>query len=336
MAEKSHRRKFLNRTLLGAAAAGAAFSLEERILLAALEQQSDQQTQPPAESEPMPCGQVGNVKVSRLLIGGNLIGGWAHSRDLIYASRLFRAYNTEEKIQETLALAEQHGINTIQADPRCMDSVVKYNQQGGKMQSLVCIMPDANEAKMAEQIKVVMDQGATMLYTHGGASEPHVRDGRIEVIAKCLELMRRQGVPAGIGSHSLEVPIACEKHGLNPDFYVKTFHSDRYWSATPEENREEWCWHRPTSGEHGTYFDNMWCLDPERTAQFMQSIQRPWFAFKVLAAGALHPRVAVPYAFRNGADFVILGMFDFQIAEDASIVRATLRKLDQRDRPWMA
>ncbi len=336
MAEKSHRRRFLNRTLLGAAAAGAAYSLEERILLAALDQGADKKAQQPAETEPMPCGQVGKVKVSRLLIGGNLIGGWAHSRDLIYVSKLFRAYNTEEKVMETLALAEQQGINTIQADPRCMDLIVKYNQRGGRMQSLVCIPPNTDESKIADQIKVVIDQGATMLYTHGGATEPHVRDGRIDVIAKALELMRRQGVPAGVGGHALEVPMACEKHGLNPDFYVKTFHSDRYWSATPEENREPWCWHRPRSGDHDGFFDNMWCLNPKETAEFMKSVERPWFAFKVLAAGALHPRMAVPYAFRNGADFVILGMFDFQIAEDASIVRATLRKLNRRQRPWMA
>ena len=52
----------------------------------------------------MPCGKIGNVTISRLFIGGNLIGGWAHSRDLIYVSKLFKAYNTEAKIFETLEL----------------------------------------------------------------------------------------------------------------------------------------------------------------------------------------------------------------------------------------
>jgi hypothetical protein len=32
----------------------------------------------------MPYGQIKNLKVSRIFCGGNLIGGWAHSRDLIY------------------------------------------------------------------------------------------------------------------------------------------------------------------------------------------------------------------------------------------------------------
>ena len=58
--------------------------------------------------------------MSRLLIGGNLIGGWAHSRDLMYASKLFTSYNTEAKIFETLELAQECGVNTIQIDPACL------------------------------------------------------------------------------------------------------------------------------------------------------------------------------------------------------------------------
>ena len=57
------------------------------------------------------------MSLSRLFIGGNLIGGWAHSRDLMYASKLFTSYNTEAKIFETLELAQACGINTIQIGP---------------------------------------------------------------------------------------------------------------------------------------------------------------------------------------------------------------------------
>ncbi|MCJ7820097.1 MAG: DoxX family membrane protein, partial [Bacteroidales bacterium] len=61
----------------------------------------------------LPRGKIGNHEISRLILGGNLIGGWAHSRDLIYVSSLFMAYNTERKIYETLILSENAGINTI-------------------------------------------------------------------------------------------------------------------------------------------------------------------------------------------------------------------------------
>ena len=41
----------------------------------------------------LPRGRIGKFEISRLIMGGNLIGGWAHARDLLYVSSLFKAYN---------------------------------------------------------------------------------------------------------------------------------------------------------------------------------------------------------------------------------------------------
>ena len=54
-------------------------------------------------------GKMGGQEFSRLMMGGNLIGGWSHSRDLSYVSTLARRYNTEAKIRETLELGEARG-----------------------------------------------------------------------------------------------------------------------------------------------------------------------------------------------------------------------------------
>ena len=336
MAEKSDRRAFLNKTLLGAAGLGAAYSLEEKILLTALEGQAAENAPPKAEAAgSLPHGKIGNVSISRLFLGGNLIGGWAHSRDLMYVSQLFKAYNTDAKVFETLQLAEQHGINTVLIDPVSQNVVEKYKRQrGGKIQTMVCMHPDADEGQMDREIKDLVDKGATLVYTHGEVTDGHTRAERVHVLARCMELIKKHGVPAGIGSHSLETPMACEKQGVNPDFYVKTLHMDRYWSATPPEKREEWCWYKPQTTDHDGYHDNMWCLDAEKTISFMESVKKPWVAFKVMAAGAIPPRMAFPYAFRHGADFVVAGMFDFHIEEDVRLAAEALRKLDQRKRDW--
>ena len=50
----------------------------------------------------------------------------------------------------------------------------------------------------------------------------------------------------------------------------------------------------------------------------MNSLDEPWIAFKILAAGAIHPDNAFRYAFENGADFICVGMYDFQIVEDSN------------------
>jgi hypothetical protein len=342
MSEKTDRRCFLARGVLGAAGIGAAYSsIEENILLAATQ---DGTAQPGPSKGPktdippgsLPCGKIRNVSVSRLMMGGNLIGGWAHSRDLAYASKLFTSYNTEAKIFETLELAQACGINTIQIDPSAWDAVLKYNKHHSpKIQTMVCIGFSEDKAKMKDDIKLRIDQGATLIYSHGGATDGHLMNGgKLDVIGKMVDLIKAQGVPAGVGGHSLNMPMACEKNKINPDFYVKTFHMDRFWSATPKERRKEYDWMAGHPDDHDANNDNMWCNNPEETAAFMETVEKPWVAFKVMAAGAITPRMAFPHAYRHGADFVIAGMFDFQVETDVKIAIESLQQVGSRKRPW--
>jgi hypothetical protein len=342
MTDKTDRRCFLVRGVLGAAGVGAAYSsIEENILSAAIQDgQASTANQPLTDIQPgdLECGKIGNVSISRLFIGGNLIGGWAHARDLMYASMLFKSYNTEAKIFETLELAQACGINTIQLDPACWDPITKYNKHRSEpLKTMVCVPLIADKTRMNDAIKQQIDLGATLLYSHGGSTDRHMMDGGgIDVIGQMIDLIKAQGVPAGVGGHSLKMPIACEQHKLDPDYYVKTFHSDRYWSATGEEHREEYDWMRGNAGDRNKNNDAMWCNNPEETAAFMETVEKPWVAFKVMAAGAIAPRHAFPHAFRNGADFVIAGMFDFQVEMDVKIAIDALRRSQQRPRPWCA
>jgi hypothetical protein len=68
----------------------------------------------------------------------------------------------------------------------------------------------------------------------------------------------------------------------------------------------------------------------------MGSYQKPWIAFKVMAAGAIPPEKAFRFAFSGGADFICAGMFDFQIADDVEIARRVLAEPLARTRPWLA
>ncbi len=347
MGDKTDRRCFLARGVIGAAGIGAACgSVEENILRAAVQDGTAQPgsnapEKPKTDIPPgsLPCGKIGKVSVSRLLIGGNLIGGWAHSRDLMYASRLFTEYNTEAKVFETLDLAQACGINTIQLDPKCWGVVSKYNQaRTTKIQSMVCVSLVPDKAAMQEAIKRQVDMGASLIYSHGGVTDSHMMSGgKMDVIAQMVDLIKAEGLPAGVGGHSLNMPIACEKEKVNPDFYVKTFHIDRYWSATPDDRRKEYDWMRGNASDHDANNDSMWCNNPEETAAFMEKVGKPWVAFKVMAAGAISPRVAFPFAYRNGADFVIAGMFDFQVEVDTKLAIESLKKVgNTRKRPWCA
>ena len=70
------------------------------------------------------------------------------------------------------------------------------------------------------------------------------------------------------------------------------------------------------------------------TAAFMQDVQVPWIAFKILAAGAIPAEDGFEYAFASGADFVCVGMFDFQVGEDVELTRKCVAAAKGRKRAW--
>jgi len=332
--ENVNRRSFLKKSI--AASAGAALGLksfEEQNLLAKMAEKSTN-NQTGSSGNKLPFGKIKNLKISRIFCGGNLIGGWAHSRDLVYVSSLVKAYHTDQKVFETLEIAEDNGINTILTNP-VSDTVINryWDERGGKIQ---WISDCASGETIQEGIKRSVDGGAHAVYIQGGLADSAVKKGQVQQLGEALEYIQQFKVPGGIGAHDLSTVKACVDAGLKPDFWVKTLHPDNYWSATPKENRKEFDVIGPNGPNYGDFHDNMWCRNPQETIEYMNDLKEPWIAFKVLAAGALHPSVSFKYVFENGADFACVGMFDFQIIEDALIAQDVFSKEINRQRPWRA
>ncbi len=283
----------------------------------------------------LPTGRIGDLRMTRLILGNNLIGGWSHSRDLIYVSKLFRAYNTERKVFETLCTAERAGIDTFNIVNDQFPIFHRYQEaMGSKMQTMCQCFPEVGDVRT--DLDKAIDNGVTTMYVQGGRCDSLIRDKYIDVVAEAVEYVKSQGYVAGIGAHSIEVPILCEQAGLNPDYYMKTCHHDQYWSAIPREERKEFCIVAPFDADHDQFHDNMWDLFPEKTIEFMETVKKPWVGFKVLAGGAIHPKDGFKYAFENGADFICVGMFDYQIVEDVNIALDALAATETRKRPWLA
>jgi hypothetical protein len=291
-------------------------------------------TRPAAsDAKAVPCGTLGKAKISRMLIGGNLISGCMHSRDLKYVEPLFHAYMTPEKILETMKLAEARGINTVFETGA--DYVQRYNREcGGHMQFIphIEVSLKQGETELLDHIRKQVDSGAVALYVWGLSADSLAKAGALDRLARAVDLAKAYDLPVGVGGHSLQVAIGCEKHKVPADFYVKTLHRDNYPSATPKELRKDFMWMDGSPG----FYDNMWCVDGPETIEFMKTLAKPWIAYKVLAAGAIHPRDGFAYAFDNGADFIAVGMFDFQVEEDCELARAAIGRAQNRPRPWRA
>jgi len=325
------RRTFLKTSLTVSGAALMGQSFEEKALSA--------ETPPavPLASTvallSLPMGKIKNLEISRIICGGNLIGGWAHARDLIYVSPLVKAYHTDEKIFETFRLAERRGINAVLTNPVSDRVINAYWKQGGKIKWI----SDCATGNIKDGIQRSVDNGAHAVYLQGGRCDKLVQEGNLGEIEKALSFMKDLKVPCGLGAHCLETVRECVQAGFDPDFWVKTLHRDDYWSATPAQNRRIFDELR-SEKDHDQPHDNMWCIDAKETIDYMATLKKPWIAFKVLAAGAIHPRRAFQWCFENGADFLCVGMFDFQIVEDTAIADAALKAVAKqgRARPWMA
>jgi len=317
-----NRRSFMKKTF--AASAGSAMLFNQT--------GAAQRTVSPIKVEPeskatLPQGKIGDLSISRILLGGNLLTHYTHSRDLKYVYNLTAHYNTEEKMHETMALAEAHGINTlsIHNPPGAVAMLKRYRQQGGKMQWIICPTAPVEPGLKAytDQVKELVDAGSEAIYLWGVRADQLVREGKIDLVRQAVEVAQDYGVPSGVGAHDLNVVVACEKHDIPNDFYIKTFHHHKYPTA-PKPNELK-----------GPYSEipGYWCKDPQETIEVMSRVKKAWIAFKVMAAGAIPPEDAFRYVFENGADHSLAGMFDFEIAEDVGIANKILANV-KRSRPW--
>ena len=262
--------------------------------------------------EKMTSETIKGVKFSRLMMGGNLVGGWAHSRDLMYVSELVKAYHTRDKIFATFKMGEACGINTYLGHSSHIGILNDYwDNSDGAMQ----FIGDCGSLNGALDC---VDKGATAVYIQGETNDRLVREEKFDEIAQFVERFQNDGVPVGLGAHWLKTIQACVEKGIEPDFWMKTIHHGNYWSRHADKPER----------------DNVFDRQPEETIAFMNSLKQPWIGFKILAAGAIRPPDGFRFALEAGADFLCVGMYDFQVVDNVNIYMNIVQSDLKRQRPW--
>jgi len=329
------RREALKKILTGGAAfaAGATFvSREEEVLAAQLTGESKKIDAKDVEidalsgasrthtnwaklvdlKKPMSKAPIKGIDFSRIIMGGNLINGFAHARDLIYVADLVKAYHTRDKIFATFKMGEACGINAYSGGASNIGLMTDYWEHAdGTLHFIV-------QSKTLDEALDCLDKGATAMYIQGEANDRLVREGKFDEIAAFVDRLRKEKAIVGLGGHRLETIKACVEKGIEPDFWMKTIHHNRYWSNMADKPEQ----------------DNVFCREPEETKEFMGALKQPWIGFKVLAAGALKPQDGFRFALESGADFLCVGMYDFQVVDDVNIFMNILESKINRMRPW--
>ena len=348
MAENLNRRNFVKKTMIATGIVAGLSSFEDKALLEHQAMAAEMEPTKKKKEEPingMPKGKIGNVEISRVIIGSNLFYGGAHARNLRYVSELMARYFTNEKIMATLQLCEENGINT---NIGAAEFVNQYNKErGGRMQCIEQLEPGGHDwsddnktdgtisvtkLDIRRTVEAAAEQGCVGAHLQGGRVDRWVKVKRLDLIEEFVSCASKNGMLAGIGGHDKRVPIECEKAGIDCDYYFKTIHPESYWGALSEKQKKPFLVDSFKPGDN----DCMWEQWPQDTIEFMKTVKKPWIGYKVLAAGAIHPSEGFKFAFQNGTDFVCAGMFDWQVRDNVQTAIEILaaKEVKSRTRQW--
>ncbi len=266
----------------------------------------------------IPTVRLGNLAVSRLIIGGNPFSGFSHqSRQ---RSQEMADWYTDERIVEALFQAEALGLNAClcRGDDHITRVLRRYWDQGGTM---VWVAQTNSRAETAVAgARYCIDHGAAACYLHGGIVDNYIAQGRHDDIRAFAEAVRKAGIPAGIAGHMCE-DFEWAEENLDLDFYMVS-----YYNPSPRQDVPH---HDVAAAEQFLPEDR------EARVALIQRLSRPAIHYKVLAAGRIPAPEALFYAacHMRPIDAVCVGVFTKNnpdmLAEDIRLLLENLRVAGQ-------
>ena len=256
-----------------------------------------------AEGAPktLPRIKLGSLEVSRLILGTNPFGGWAHKPGDI--GKEMKAYYTDERIMATLEEAAECGITAVAGPPDewWTRMYKRYLDGGGKLRTWIA-QPHKQPPEILDEMKYAVDWGAKAIFIQGHKVEDQFEKGTFDVVVTWIELIHKLGVPAGIAAHRQDVHLEAQKRGFPNDFYFQCMYNVA----------------------HGDSFEKG---DPAKAAEVIQKLEKPVVAYKILGAGRVPAKEGFEFAFKSirAKDGVCVGVYTKgqpqQIREDSDLAR---------------
>jgi hypothetical protein len=256
---------------------------------------------------------LGNVAVSRFILGSNPFSGFSHQSPEVDAR--MRSYFTSQRIKDLLWQAESLGITAVlgRTDHHIARVLLEYRNEGGKLTWLAQTCPEVGSPEWC--VATAKGYGASACHIHGGYMDHLYAAGSLDHIPALIEHIREQGMAAGIAAHNPEVLVWAEEN-VEADYYMCS-----YYNSMRREERPD---HVAGSKE--------WFLEEDRSrmTELVQGLSKPAIHYKVMAAGRNDPEEAfdvVAKALRPG-DATCVGVFPEDkpdmLAEDVRLLHERL------------
>ncbi|MCX7804109.1 MAG: hypothetical protein N3A38_02860 [Planctomycetota bacterium] len=267
----------------------------------------------------LPRVRIGNLEVTRLIVGGNPFSGISHQTDT--RDWEMRDYYTAARIKAVWKECERRGINACIArmDNHMMRLRREYVNEGGKLLWIGQTAPEI--ASIENNIRAAKVFGASAVFIQGGVVDRHFREGKAEELRKPLALIRELGMVPGIASHDPDNHRRARDMKLDVDFHAVCFYR--------------------VEGRKGVIYgpndpdERFVSEDRDKAAVLLRELERPCIAYKILAAGRNDPAEAFRFAFAHAkpTDAVAVGMFvkdkKDMVAEDVRLALEAMKSLSE-------
>jgi hypothetical protein len=270
-----------------------------------------------AEKPNIATVKLGNLEVTRFIIGGNPFSGFGHQDGKLDEEMV--SYYTAERIKQTYHQAEKLGVTTCVArtDKHIVRLMREYWEEGGTIQWIGQTAPELGPAPNGA--RQAIGNGARAVFVHGGETDHLYHQGKLGDLQAAINMIHEAGLPAGVAGHQTAIFEYAEEH-LNCDFYMCS-----YYNPTSREQ----------TAEHVTQDERFRAEDREKMTAFIQKLTKPVIHYKILAAGRTKPEDAFAFAARamRKTDAVCVGIFTKhrrdEIAEDIGYLKEGLKAVGQ-------
>jgi len=262
---------------------------------------------------PFPRTQVGDVSVSRFIIGSNCMAGYSH-RSNAADQMIKERHCAPETMYPMLDTFMEHGIDTVMAPfgmlPHIYRSVMDTSARWGKEMILVDTpvinVDDSAEGRREAQqtIQECAARGAKICLIHHYSAEQLVDKNKrcIHRLDDYTKMIRDAGMVPGLSAHMPELVVYSDENGYDVETYIQIYNCMGFLMQ----------------------------VEIESVNAIIHNAKKPVIVIKAMAAGRTTPFVGLNFAWATIRDFYMITVGCFNEREAAEDIEISLAALERR------